>query len=199
MVKFGLIRHARTRWNLEKKIQGGKNIPLSPEGIKEANLWGEILSKKKYDLLLTSPTIRAEQTSQIISHKINVNIEFDRDLREQNFGAWEGKRIIDIRKRYPGEIEFQESRGWKFCPPGGESRIRVLKRVSRAMEKAAKNFNEKHVLIVAHNGVIKALIYKIIGRAFTPDEKPLLKDYHLHELSWDGKLRIDKLNSIKLL
>ncbi|MCP4372238.1 MAG: histidine phosphatase family protein [Deltaproteobacteria bacterium] len=199
MVKFGLIRHARTRWNLEKKIQGEKNIPLSPEGIKEANLWGEILSKKKYDLLLTSPTIRAEQTSQIISHKINVNIEFDRDLREQNFGAWEGKRIIDIRKRYPGEIEFQESRGWKFCPPGGESRIRVLKRVSRAMEKAAKNFNEKHVLIVAHNGVIKALIYKIIGRAFTPDEKPLLKDYHLHELSWDGKLRIDKLNSIKLL
>ncbi len=199
MVKFGLIRHARTRWNLEKKIQGEKNIPLSPEGIKEANLWGEILSKRKYDLLLTSPTIRAEQTSQIISHKINVNIEFDRDLREQNFGAWEGKRIIDIRKRYPGEIEFQESRGWKFCPPGGESRIRVLKRVSRAMEKAAKNFNEKHVLIVAHNGVIKALIYKIIGRDFTPDEKPLLKDYHLHELSWDGKLRIDKLNSIKLL
>jgi len=199
MVKFGLIRHARTRWNLEKKIQGKTNIPLSPEGIKDAHLWGEILSKKKYDLILASPTIRAEQTSRIISHKINVNIEFDRDLREQDFGAWEGKRILDIRKQNPGEIEFQESRGWKFCPPGGESRIRVLKRVFRAMEKAAKSFDEKHVLIVAHNGVIKALIYKILDKAFTPDEKTLLENYHLHELSWDGKLQIDKLNSIKLL
>ena len=199
MVKFGLIRHARTRWNLEKKIQGKNNMPLSPEGIQDAHLWGEILSREKYDLILASPMIRAEQTSRIISHNINVHVEFDRDLREQDFGAWEGRRVIDIRKQASGEIEFQESRGWKFCPPGGESRIRVLKRVSRVMEKSGKNFDEKHVLIVAHNGVIKALIYKILGRAFTPDEKPLLKDYHLHELSWDGKLQIDKLNSIKLL
>ncbi len=48
MVKFALIRHARTRWNLEKKIQGKNNMPLSPEGIKESGLWVEILSKKKY-------------------------------------------------------------------------------------------------------------------------------------------------------
>lgn len=199
MVKFGLIRHARTRWNLEKKIQGKNNMPLSPEGIQEAGLWGEILSKEKYNLILASPMIRAEQTSRIISHKINVDIKFDRDLREQDFGAWEGKRIIDIRKQAPGEIEFQESRGWKFCPPGGESRIGVLKRVSKAMERAAKNFDEKHVLVVAHNSVIKTLIYKILGRAFTPDEAPLLKDYHLHELSQDGKIQIEKLNSINLL
>jgi len=199
MVRFGLIRHARTKWNLEKKIQGKNNMPLGPEGIQDAHLWGEILSREKYDLILASPMIRAEQTSRIISHKINVHVEFDRDLREQDFGAWEGRRIIDIRKQAPGEIEFQESRGWKFCPPGGESRMEVLQRVFRAIKKAAKNFNEKHVLIVAHNGVIKALIYKILGRAFTPDETPLLKDYHLHELSWDGKLQIDKLNSIKLL
>lgn len=199
MVKFGLIRHARTKWNFEKKIQGKNNIPLGPEGIQDASRWGKILSKRKYDLILASPMIRAEQTSCIISKNINVHVEFDNDLREQDFGTWEGRRIVDIRKQAPGEIEFQESRGWQFCPPGGESRIKVLKRISRAMEKAGKNFDEKHVLVVAHNGVIKVLIYKILDRAFTPDEKPLLKDYHLHELSWDEKLRIDKLNSIKLL
>jgi len=43
------------------------------------------------------------------------------------------------------------------------------------------------------------LIYKILGRAFTPDEAPVLKDYYLHELSWDGKIQIEKLNRIKLL
>ena len=199
MVKFGLLRHAKTRWNIEKRIQGKNNMPLSPEGIQEAGLWGKILRKNKYNLILASPMMRAEQTARIISHRINVDIEFDRDLREQDFGAWEGRRIIDIRKQVPGEIESQESRGWKFCPPGGESRIRVLERVSTTMEKAAKNFHEKHVLVVAHSGVIKTLIYKILGRAFTPDEAPVLKDYYLHELSWDGKIQVEKLNSIKLL
>ncbi|MBW1822765.1 MAG: histidine phosphatase family protein [Deltaproteobacteria bacterium] len=160
MVKFGLIRHAKTRWNIEKKIQGKNNMPLSPEGIQEAGLWGEILRKEKYNLVLASPMMRAEQTARIISHKINVDIEFDRDLREQDFGAWEGRRIIDIRKQDPGEIEFQESKGWKFCPPGGESSIKVLKRVSKAMEKAAKNFDEKYVLVVAHNNVIKTTFIK---------------------------------------
>ena len=142
MVKFGLIRHARTRWNLEKKIQGKTNMPLSPEGIKEAGRWGEILCKENYCLILASPMIRTEQTSVIISHKINVDIEFDQNLREQDFGGWEGRRIADIRKKAPGEIEFQESRGWKFCPPGGESRIKVLKRVSHAIKQAAKKFDK---------------------------------------------------------
>jgi len=200
MVKFALIRHAKTRWNIEKKIQGKNNMPLSPEGIQEAGLWGKILRKNKYNLILASPMMRAEQTARIISHKINVDIKFDGDLREQDFGAWEGRRIIDIRKQAPGEIEFQESRGWKFCPADGEPSLKVLKRVSKAMEKAAKNFDKKHVLVVAHNSVMKTLIYKILGKAFIPDEAPLLKDYHLHELSWDGKkFQIEKLNSIKLL
>jgi broad specificity phosphatase PhoE len=199
MVKFGLIRHARTRWNLEKKIQGKNDMPLSRKGIKEAGLWGEILKKEKYNLILASPKIRSEQTSRIISHKINVDIKFDKDLKEQDFGEWEGRRIIDIRKQAPGEIEFQESRGWKFCPPGGESRISVLKRISKAIEKAAKNFDEKHVLVVTHSSVIKILIYKTLERAFMPDETPLLEDYHLHKLLWDGKIKIEKLNSIKLL
>ena len=206
MVKIGLIRHARTSWNLKKKIQGREDLALCPEGIQEAGFWGEILKFEKYDLILSSTMIRAQQTSQIISDKINVNIEYDRDLREQNFGEWEGKRIIDIRKETPDEIKLQESRGWAFCPPEGESRTMVLKRVLRAVSKVTERFDNKNILIVSHNSVMKILIYKLLNRTFTPDASPLLKDYHLHVLAlyekldkkMDKKLKIEKLNYIKL-
>lgn len=198
MIRFGLIRHAKTPWNLEKKIQGTSDIALSSEGISQAGLFAEALRSKKYELILSSPMIRARQTAEIIRDKIHVDVEYEPDFREQDFGLWEGKKLVDIRGQSPGEIERQESRGWGFCPPGGESRIKVLKRVQRAMDQAVKTFNKQQVLIVTHQSVMKILIYDILGRSFSSREKSLLKGYHLHELTWDKKLFIEKLNSMKI-
>lgn len=198
MVKFGFVRHARTLWNLEKKIQGRTDIDLSRQGIREAHLWGEILRPEKYDLILSSPMVRARQTSKILADKLGITVEVEKDLREQDFGAWEGRRLMDIRQESPGEIERQESRGWEFCPPGGESRIHVLKRSSRAIEKAADAFDRKHVLMVSHSSVMKILIYKGLNRTFTPDEDPVLKAYHLHVMTWNQKMRVKFLNCVNL-
>ncbi|NOX35270.1 MAG: histidine phosphatase family protein [Deltaproteobacteria bacterium] len=199
MVKLGFIRHARTQWNLEKKIQGREDIALCREGISQACLWGEILKPEKFDLIISSPMIRAKQTAKIISRKIFAGIEYDDDLREQDFGTWEGQKLVDIRKQAPGEIELQESRGWEFCPPGGEPRTRVLKRGLKATARAAKDFDKKNILVVTHQSVMKAIIYKIMGENFTPGKVPLLKDCHLHALVWNKKIKIEKLNSIRLL
>jgi len=198
MVKLGLIRHAKTLWNLEKKIQGRTDIALSPEGRDEAHLWSDVLFPQKFDVILSSPMIRAQQTSQIIAQKINVKIEYDENLREQDFGEWEGQRIKDIRNQMPGEIEHQESMGWGFCPTGGESRTLVLSRASKAIKQAAERFEQKHILLVSHSSVMKILIFNALGRTFMPEEIPLLKNYHLHVLSWNQKIKIEILNSIKL-
>lgn len=198
MVTLGLIRHARTQWNLEKKIQGSTDIALSPEGIRQAGLWAEILMPETYDVILSSPLIRARQTSQIISGKIRTDIEYDEDLREQDFGSWEGRRLMDIKVQAPGEIERQESMGWQFCPPGGESRTLVLNRGLRAVKKAVKRLDGKKILIVSHSSVIKTMIYSLLNRAFTPDEPPVLRAYHLHVLTWDKRMQVKTLNHIKL-
>ena len=102
-----------------KKIQGSTDIPLSPEGKKEAARWAEILTSEPFDLILSSPLIRARETSLILSDKMGIPVFHDADLREQDFGDWEGQSITDIRKKDPKTVEFQESRGWEFRPPGG--------------------------------------------------------------------------------
>ena len=198
MVRFGIIRHARTRWNLEKKIQGRGDIALCGQGIDEAAHWGDILKSEKFSLILSSPMIRARQTSEIISEKMGVDIAFDINLREQDFGCWEGKRITDIRKNEPGIIEMQESRGWGFCPPHGEDRKNVLNRALKAIRKAADSFAERHVLVVTHNSVMKSILYHLMNRAFLPDEEKVMMAYYLHVLVWNKKLMIEKLNHTRL-
>ncbi len=197
MVMLDLIRHAKTSWNLEKKLQGKSDIALAQQGIDQALAWGHMLGLKQYDLILSSPMIRAKQTSQIIADKMGVPIEYSTDLREQDFGQWEGKKIEDIRMQFPGEIEKEESRGWAFCPPGGESRLQVLKRVQRAIDAAGQS-SCNHILVVCHSSVIKTIIYKVLNRDFMPGEPAVLKNYHLHELVWDKKLKIKQLNGMKL-
>ncbi len=198
MIRLGLIRHARTPWNLEKKIQGSTDIPLNPEGKEEAARWGKILISEPFDAILSSPLIRARETALILSDRMGIPLCVDKDLREQDFGDWEGLRINDIREKDPKAVEFQESRGWEFRPPGGESRNRVLERVTKAFERAVKNFENQYILVVTHQSVIKILIYDALKRTFGPDETPLVKDYFLHDLIWDGTLRIQEINRLQL-
>jgi probable phosphoglycerate mutase len=198
MIRLGLIRHARTPWNLEKKIQGSTDIPLSPEGKEEAARWGELLKPEPFDAILSSPLIRARETALILSDKMGTPVFHEPDLREQDFGDWEGQRINDIREKDPKAVEFQESRGWEFRPPGGESRTRVLERVTKTFERAAKNFENQYILVVTHQSVIKILVYDALKRTFGPDESPLVKDYFLHDLLWDGNLQIQRINHLQL-
>lgn len=198
MVTLGLIRHARTRWNQEKKIQGKTDIGLSSQGRAQAGCWADILQSEPYDVILASPMIRAQQTAQILSEQMGVAMEYDIDLSEQDFGDWEGKTLAQVSRRWPGQIEQQESLGWAFCPPNGESRIVVLKRVLRSLETAAARFDKKKVLVVSHSSTMKIMIYHALGRAFMPDEPPLLRAYHLHVLTWQTRLQVDKLNAIDL-
>ncbi|MDA8136869.1 MAG: histidine phosphatase family protein [Desulfobacteraceae bacterium] len=198
MIRLGLIRHARTPWNQEKRIQGSTDIPLSPEGQEEAARWGEVLTSEPFDAILSSPLTRARETALILSDRMGIPLCVDMDLREQDFGDWEGQRITEIREKDPRAVEFQESRGWEFRPPGGESRIRVLERVTKAFERAAKTFENQYILVVTHQSVIKILIYDALKRTFGPDETPLLKDYCLHDLLWDGTLRIQEINRLRL-
>jgi probable phosphoglycerate mutase len=198
MIRLGLIRHARTPWNLEKKIQGSTDIPLSPTGKEEAAQWGTVLKSEPFDLILSSPLIRARETALILSDRMGIPLFFDTNLREQDFGDWEGQSITDIRTKDPMAVEFQESLGWEFRPPGGESRAGVLDRVTKAFERATKNFENQYILVVTHQSVIKILIYDALKRTFGPDEAPLLKDYFLHDLTWDGKMEIQRINRLRL-
>lgn len=198
MVHFNLIRHGKTRWNLEKRIQGEADLPLSAQGRRQVASWCAALDPIPLDLILSSPMARARATAEILARHLGLRVVMAEAIREQAFGQWQGKRIEEIRRASPGTVEFQERRGWDFCPPGGEPRHGVLARSLEALKATAARFKDRNILVVTHNGVIKSLVYHALDRAFLPWEKGVIRREHLHRFAWDNGLILEKLNAVNL-
>jgi probable phosphoglycerate mutase len=197
--RFGLIRHAQTVWNREKKIQGYSDSPLTADGEKQASSWGQILSQFSWDRVLASDAGRARATAEIINAFLKLPLTIDSRLKEQDWGQWVGKTVRQIEAEAQQELDEQVNAGWDFCPPGGESRRSVLKRSQLALQAAAERYSGENLLVVTHEGIVKSLIYHLCGRRFLPGEPAILKSYQLHRLVYDSSgLQIEKINALRL-
>ncbi len=197
--RFGLIRHAQTVWNREKRIQGHSDSPLTADGEKQASSWGKILSQFSWDRILASDTGRALATAEIINTYLKISLTTETRLREQDWGQWVGKTVRQIEAQAPQVLDEQVYAGWNFCPPGGEPRHSVLKRSQEALQEAAGRYPGEIILVVTHEGVVKSLIYHLCGRKFLPGEPAILKSYQLHWLVCPSSgLKIEKINALRL-
>lgn len=144
-------RHGQTVWNVENKICGSTDSPLTDIGHKQAISLGEdILNKNLHiDEILYSPLSRAKDTALHISEIIKVPAREEIRLVEQNFGKWEGT---------PRDgVEFRMSKG-EFVTnyEGGESMLRLCQRIYNLLDDIKKEA-DKVYLLVAHNGIARAV------------------------------------------
>ena len=85
-----VLRHGRTDWNDEHKLQGRTDIPLNDTGRTMAVNAGELYKNVHFDICFCSPLIRARETAEILLKGRNVPIVFDDRLLEMSFGEFEG-------------------------------------------------------------------------------------------------------------
>jgi broad specificity phosphatase PhoE len=196
--RFGLVRHAETVWNSEKRIQGHSDSPLTPSGKQHAEKWGRQLEQYSWDHMLVSDLGRTQETAGCINIALKVSIDTNTGLREQNWGLWEGKRIANIQNQAP--MQKQVAAGWAFCPPGGEDRESVWKRGHDTICRAAARWPGDTILIVTHEGMLKCLLYRLLGRQFLPSEPQVIKSGYLHLLRHDREgVSIEQINALPLL
>jgi len=199
ITKFGLMRHAQTEWNQQKRVQGQNDTPLTTHGEHQAKEWGRLLKTQPWDRIIASDIGRALKTATLINVSLQVPLAPDPLLREQDWGQWTGKTLTQIEQEIPLVLPPKESKGWEFCPPDGENRDMVWERSHRALQEAAARWPGETILMVIHEGVIKCLIYRLLDRQFLKSEPPVLKSQHLHWLIQDNEgLRIDEINALKL-
>jgi len=199
ITRFGMIRHAQTVWNREKKIQGHRDSPLTADGKKQAHRWGALLKQFSWNRIFASDTGRAVETAERVNAVLKIPLIADPRLREQDWGCWVGKTIAQVKAEQPLELAEQINAGWDFHPPGGEDRKSVLARSQGALQEAAGRWAGENILVVTHEGVIKSLVYHLSGRKFLPTEPPFLKSYRLHWLSYiNDELRLEKANALAL-
>ena len=197
--QFGLIRHSLTLWNEEKRIQGLQNSPLSENGRRMATAWGYELGSLRWDRIVASDLGRVEETVTLINRQLNLPVHVDPLLREQDWGEWSGLSFPELFVRFSPEVREQKAAGWDFRPPDGESRKEVLARAKQALVNAAAGWPGQNILIVCHEGIIKTLLYHLLGRKFLPSEPKILNGYQLHLLQiQDDELELINMNHQQL-
>jgi len=158
------IRHGETDWNIDGRLQGGRDIPLNATGRAQALRCGEIL----HDLLardgraptafdfVASPLGRARSTMEIMRATLGVDPQayrVDQRLTEVGFGQWEGFTTAELKRRDPEAAALRERDKWRFVPPGGESYEAMSLRVGGWYRDLAAD-----TVAVAHGGVLRGLI-----------------------------------------
>ena len=143
-----LVRHGETEWSHNGRHTSFTDLPLTPNGEKQAASLLESLKSWKFTLVHTSPRQRAMRTAELAGFKARA-IE-DSDLAEWNYGAYEGMTTAEIRKTDPGWTVFGKT------PPGGESATEVAIRCDRLIAKIRATFGDS--LLFAHSHILRVLI-----------------------------------------
>ena len=151
-MKIYSTRHGETQWNLENKIVGVTDLPLTHKGIEQAKKLAEYLKEKgDINLIVTSPMQRAKQTAMYAANAIGAELIVDERLREWDYGSFEGlDRYAD--GFYENKRQFAtKMRG------NGESLLQLAHRVYSALDEIIEKHNDKNVLLVSHGGVCRVI------------------------------------------
>ena len=193
MTRLAIIRHAQTEWNVKRRIQGQHDSPLTPEGALAARGWASSLAGYGFSALYASPLGRAMRTAELVGRELELSPVPEPGLREQAFGEWTGLTVPVLRQS--GALEPQEALGWAFAPPGGEDRRTVLERAWESLLAIAARHQGQSVLVVTHEGVVRAVLYALMGRDYLPHEPKILAQRALHILRAErGCMRIEDWN-----
>jgi alpha-ribazole phosphatase len=154
-----VVRHGVTAWNLERRYQGQRDIPLLFASARPGleRLRGA-LEPERFDAVHCSDLLRCRETLAFVRPDLLTRVSYDARLRELDFGAYEG-RTWETLQEDPGYRAWVDSAG-ELAPPGGESSAQLWARLSAWLgEVFARAQTEGHqrVLAVSHGGAIREL------------------------------------------
>jgi broad specificity phosphatase PhoE len=162
-----LVRHGETDWNAEGRLQGHTDRPLNEYGRRQARDLADRLAGEDADAIYASDLARAKETAEIVGERLGLTVVIDADLREKNWGNWEGL-TGDERVH----VEFE-----------GESTEAHRERVMRAVRRIVERHPDQRVVVVTHGGSLRRIQAAVNGVA-----DPVIDNcaVWVHEFPHDG-------------
>lgn len=149
MTTLVLVRHGETDWNAAGRLEGHTDRPLSEYGRAQARRLADELVGEELDALYASDLARARETAEIVGERLHLPVVLDPDLREKNWGTWEG---LTSTERFGVELV-------------GESTEQHQKRMLGALRRIAEQHPDGRVLVVTHGGSMRRVQTEALGFA----------------------------------
>lgn len=166
MVKLYIVRHSKTQWNMEKRVQGHTDIPLNEEGLLLAKKTGAGMAHIPFDFAWCSPLLRAKETAQaILAGRTAPVLKEDERLKELGFGIFEGLCCLygnpdPLCEKF--RLFYKDTA--RYRPEGGAETIEALyDRLESFLSMVSgcdgQNPKEtKNVLVVTHGAAMNAML-----------------------------------------
>lgn len=206
-----LIRHGETEGAEVRRYKGSIDVPLSEKGIEQMKQVAKYLSQNivppthpspsrgegkggggnysnKLHAVYCSDLSRAIKSAEIVAEAYGLKPTVISDLRERNFGIWEGMSFDEIKEKYPDEFDSWANNPLLHSPMGGESTIEVRDRVMKTLSKIINDhrsevmhnsgctiqnerdrescilhYESSDIAIVAHGGVNRIVLCHFLG------------------------------------
>jgi broad specificity phosphatase PhoE len=156
MARIILVRHGKTDWNRELRIQGGSSdTRLNKEGRQQAEKLASRLSRRNIQAIYSSPLKRALETAQIIANRHNIEVVVTKSLREIEAGKLEGLTSTELGVRF-SEILTRD--GVSCRVPEGESLVHLQQRSWNYIQRINRKHVGSELIVVSHYFTVLTII-----------------------------------------
>jgi len=164
MTTLILLRHGFSLYNKERRYTGQRDIPLEPEGYRQAEDAARyLLEHYNVGAVYASDLSRAVLTAKPLADALGLPIHTTPAFREIDLGIWTDMLIDDVKAKYPDEAAYFRS-GYGYARAGGgENYAEMIGRVDLAARQIARRHPNKTVLIASHGGAIRAALTGWLG------------------------------------
>lgn len=160
-----IMRHGRTDWNDQHKLQGKTDIPLNEEGRRMAKEAAEEYKDVHFDVCYCSPLIRAKETAAILLEGRDVPIIYDERLTEMGFGTYEGFANSFSSPDCPVNVLFFHPEEYTTPVEGGESLDELFARTGAFLKEIAPQLEQgKDILILGHGAMNSCICCQVKNR-----------------------------------
>ena len=153
-----LIRHGETPHNRDKRYQGHRDTSLTTEGKRQTREIALRLRDEPLDAIYSSDLKRTRYMAEVINSYHSLKINILPELREIDFGDWEGKTYNEIQREWKGLLGGWEKEPSKIKIPNGENIKDLAGRVKFAIKKIISNRPDQRIAIVTHGGPIRIIL-----------------------------------------
>ncbi|WP_417851732.1 histidine phosphatase family protein [Thalassoglobus sp.] len=157
-----LIRPGETDYDVQKRLQGSINLPLTEQGVVQVDEMVTEVSKSQLDRIYSSPTEPALSTAKRIASKLGITLKVLDSLANVDLGLWQGLCISEIRSKQPKVFKQWKESPESVCPPQGEDGEEACQRIAAALRKPMKR--GKSIAIVASEPLASLIECHLQGR-----------------------------------
>jgi broad specificity phosphatase PhoE len=176
-----LVRHGETEWSLSGRHTGRTDLDLTETGEAQAKAACALLGDSRFDLVLTSPMRRARRTAELAGL---TPYELDEDLKEWDYGDFEGLTSDQIHERFPGWTV------WRGPWPGGETAEDTAARADRVVRRILHLGPGARVAVVAHGHILRVVAARWLQQDVAVGRLLALDTATVSELGWEHDVRV---------